>query len=140
MPTPAEIADRLEISDVLHAYAAAIDARDWESLTALFAPDAVLDYTASRGPRAVVGEAIEWLRSALSGFSVTQHLLANVRVTVEDDEATAVASYFNPMGRRTSEGLDLFFVGGSYRSRLRRTPGGWLIAEHLQGIDWMHRP
>ena len=45
-----EIADRLEIDQLLVRYVDAIDAKDWDLLDTVFTPDAHLDYSSSGGP------------------------------------------------------------------------------------------
>ena len=43
--------DRFAIEDLLQRYTTAIDDKDWDLLDTVFAPDAVLDYTTSGGPK-----------------------------------------------------------------------------------------
>jgi ketosteroid isomerase-like protein len=133
--------DRLQIDDLLSAYAAAVDAKDWDLLASLFTDDAVLDYTRSQGPRGSFVDVLPFLQQGLGLFSVTQHFITNRRIDVSGDRATSSAYLFNPMGREDGNGgLHLMLVGGRYDSRYERTPDGWRIAEHVAAIVWGPRP
>lgn len=131
-PSLRALADRLEITDLLTRYATALDGGDWDGARSVFAAGAVLDYTAFDGPRGEPAEVMAWVADALSGFDMSQHLLGNVQVVLDGDEATASCYVFNPMGQRGADGsLSLFYVGGTYHDRLRRTPDGWRITERV---------
>ncbi len=133
--------DRVQIDDLLTAYAAAIDAKDWDLLASLFTEEAVLDYTGSTGPRGSFGEVLPFLQQGLGLFSVTQHFITNRRIEVAGDRATSAAYLFNPMGRDDGDGgLDMMHVGGRYETRFERTPKGWRISEHVASIVWGPRP
>jgi 3-phenylpropionate/cinnamic acid dioxygenase small subunit len=132
-----EIADRIEIDDLLTRYATAVDTRDWDLYQTVFTPDALIDYTSSGGIRGELAEVTKWLSDALSGFSMSQHLVTNRDIRVAGDTATSRSYFYNPMGRIKRDGtLDLMFVGGYYRDQLRRTGDGWRIAERIQDTAW----
>jgi ketosteroid isomerase-like protein len=134
-------ADWHAIDDLLSAYAAAVDTKDWDQLRSLFAPDAVLDYTGSQGPRGSFDEALPFLQQGLGLFSVTQHFLTNRRITVDGDVAHSTAYLYNPMGRDDGQGgVQLLLVGGRYTSSYRRTTDGWRFAEHAVRVLWGPRP
>ncbi|HJP66702.1 MAG TPA: nuclear transport factor 2 family protein [Actinomycetota bacterium] len=133
--------DRREIDDLLSAYAAAIDAKDWDALRTLFADEAVLDYTGSSGPRGSFDEVLPFLQQGLGLFTMTQHLITNRQIAVDGDSARSSAYLFNPMGRDNDHGgLDLLLVGGRYETRYRRAGDRWRIAEHVATIVWGPRP
>jgi 3-phenylpropionate/cinnamic acid dioxygenase small subunit len=132
-----EIADRIEIDDLLTRYATAVDTRDWDLYQTVFTPGAFIDYTSSGGIRGELAEVTKWLSDALSGFSMSQHLVTNRDIRVAGDTATSRSYFYNPMGRTKRDGtLDLMFVGGYYRDQLRRTGDGWRIAERIQDTAW----
>ena len=136
--TEAELADRIEIDDLLTRYATAVDTRDWDLYRSVFTPDAVIDYTSSGGIRGKLAEVTEWLSDALSGFSLSQHMVTNRDIRVTGDAATSRSYFYNPMGRTKRDGtLALMFVGGYYRDRLRRTDTGWRIVERIQDTAWL---
>ena len=49
--TPDYIADRLQLLDLCTRYAVGVDRKDWELFRSCFTEDAVIDYTATGGPR-----------------------------------------------------------------------------------------
>lgn len=133
-----EIADRIEIDDLLTRYATAVDTRDWDLYQTVFTADALIDYTSSGGIRGGVAEMTKWLSDALSIFSMSQHLVTNRDIRVAGDTATSRSYFYNPMGRTKRDGtLELMFVGGFYRDQLRRTADGWRIAERIQDTAWL---
>jgi hypothetical protein len=134
------LADRLAIEDQLVRYCRAIDAGEWDLLDAVFTPDAVLDYTSSGGIRGVFPDVKAWLASVLPRFAVRQHYVTNREIAIDGDVATSRAYLYNPMGtRRPDGGTDLFFTGGEYRDRWRRTPDGWRIVERVETEWWRDR-
>lgn len=130
------VEDVLAIQRLLADYAAAIDGRDFDALGDVFLPDATLDYTSSGGPRDGFPAVRDWLAEALSAVDFTQHLVTNIRVDVDGDEATSSAYFFHPM----RAGDATFLVSGTYEDRLARTADGWRIAERVQTMLWSDPP
>ncbi|MDX1648846.1 MAG: nuclear transport factor 2 family protein [Myxococcota bacterium] len=123
--------DRLAIEEVLVRYCDAIDGRDFALLGRVFTPDAVLDYTASGGPRGRLPEVRDWLERALAPFELIQHVIGNLRVELDGDRARSRCYFTNPMGvPGRGRGMN-FLCGGIYRDVLVRTPEGWRIAERV---------
>lgn len=128
----AELKDRVEIEDLLTRYCAAIDAKQFDRLDAVFTEDAIIDYTRSGGIRDVFPAVKRWLEKALAPFQVVQHLVTNVRVEIDGDRARSVCYFFNPMGLpQPGGGVNTFFCGGIYRDQLLRTEQGWRIRERV---------
>ena len=136
--TPQEIADRIEIDDLITRYATAVDTKDWDLYRTVFTDDAVIDYTSAGGIRGSLGEVVEWLSHALKLFPMTQHLITNRHVVLEGDTATGRSYYYNPLGRPDGTGgMQLLFFGGYYNDRFRRTADGWRIAERVEETAWV---
>ena len=136
--TPQEIADRIEIDDLITRYATAVDTKDWDLYRTVFTDDAVIDYTSAGGIRGSLGEVVEWLSHALKLFPMTQHLVTNRHVVLEGDTATGRSYYYNPLGRPDGTGgMQLLFFGGYYNDRFRRTTDGWRIAERVEETAWV---
>jgi 3-phenylpropionate/cinnamic acid dioxygenase small subunit len=132
-----DVADRIEIDDLLTRYATAVDTKDWELYQTVFTADAVIDYTSSGGIRGGLAEVTKWLAESLAMLSMSQHLVTNRDVRVTGDTATSHSYLYNAMGRTKRDGtLDLMFVGGGYRDKLRRTNDGWRIIERVQDTAW----
>jgi ketosteroid isomerase-like protein len=129
--------DYEKIARLLTTYNRAIDAKDWDRYEAVFAPEAVIDYTGSGGIRGSRSEARAWVSQAMAGFAISQHVLANHDVVVEADVATAHSDFFGPVGKSDDAGgFTLLFVGGAYHDKLRRTGDGWLITERVEEMKW----
>ena len=85
-----EISDRLEITDVITRYTRAIDTRSWADLDDVFTEDAVLDYSAVGGPNAPLAESRAFIETGLAGFARYQHVIGQVSIPLDGDEARAV--------------------------------------------------
>lgn len=138
--TTAELADRLEIDDLLTRYAVAIDTKDWGLLATCFTPDAHIDYSAVGGAKGDYPEVAKWLEETLAMFPMTQHFVTNRHVTLEGDRATSRSYFYNPMGSPDGKGgLKVFFVGGYYNDVFARTADGWRIVERIEENAWFDR-
>jgi 3-phenylpropionate/cinnamic acid dioxygenase small subunit len=137
LSTP-EIADRIEIQDLLTRYAAALDQKDWAKLDTCFTPDAEVDYTSTGGTKGRWPEVRKWLEMALAPFPMTMHFISNSTVELSGDRARARTYVINPMGFRNPDGsLHLFTVGAYYVDELTRTPAGWRIAKRFEEQAFM---
>jgi len=128
--------DHAQIEAVLMAYTTALDERDWRALEDVFVPEASADY-------GVVGEfhgrtaVIEVVRNFLQRCGPTQHLLGNIRTTVQSDEAQArcyIQAIHAGIGEHLSQTMTLW---GEYRDRLERREEGWRILHrelHVQHV------
>src|SRR5262245_14162958 len=89
----AAAADRLELAELLHRYAWAIDSGDWALLAQVFTEDAEADFSSvgqyvegestTRGRDAIVA----WLRAALAPFPDVLHFMSNQLVEIDGDRA-----------------------------------------------------
>jgi len=128
-----EIADRIEIQDLLTRYSKAIDNKDWNLLDTCFTPDAHVDYVSSGGIAGSYPEAREWLSKALSVFPVTLHAISNSEIVLKGDKATGRTMVNNPMGFKNPDGsLHVFTVWAWYEDELVRTQAGWRIAKRVE--------
>jgi 3-phenylpropionate/cinnamic acid dioxygenase small subunit len=136
------LATRAAISDVIVAYATAVDTRDWTSFRQLFTDDAVIDYTASYGIAGGPDEITRWISSLMTLELVpdTMHAITNVRISVAGDTAAAWAYYVNP--DVMTVGADepyLLFNAGRYSIALRQAGGRWRISRLDAEIMFSHR-
>jgi len=128
------ITDRIEITDLLTRYARAVDRRDWDLYRTVFTPGARIDYTSAGGIEAGVHEMCDWLKSALSMFESTQHMVSNVDISIGGDTAEVEAMFHNPM--KLPDG-NVWLTGGWYHHRLVRTAGGWLSESLIEESSYM---
>ncbi|WP_244928825.1 nuclear transport factor 2 family protein [Nocardioides sp. W7] len=113
--------DRTALVELLAVFAAATDARDWDTITSLLTEDCVA--YGARGPQAVVRR----MQDHLGGVGPTQHLLGNHRVTVTGDEARAL-TYGRVHHVGAGPMADSFYEClGEYDDRWVRTAAGWRL-------------
>ena len=129
-----EISDRMEISDLLARYSAAIDGSRWDDLDRLFTPDAVIDYTEMGGIRGSLAEQKDFLAAAMPGFAGFQHLTATSTFDIDGDVARVRTICFNPMVVKDEH--QVLFCGLWYRDVLVRTADGWRIRERHEDRGW----
>jgi hypothetical protein len=116
-------ADRLELAELMHRYAWAIDKWEWELLDDVFTEDAEVDFssvgqyvsgdTILRGRQAIV----TWLRNSIQPFPDVLHFLSNQIVALDGDEAR-ITTYMQVLHLP---------MGGIYHSVAIRTAAGWRI-------------
>jgi hypothetical protein len=133
--TPQEVADRVEILDLLARYSTVVDRGAWDQMNALFTADAVLDFTATGGICGSAVEHQEFNAQVLTGFASTQHVMGLPTVTVHGDTATSRSICFNPM---VVDDQHVFFVGLWYDDELVRTADGWRFRARTQQKSFFH--
>lgn len=126
-------ADRHEIEHILDLYATIIDAREYERLTEVFLPDAVLDYSSSGAEPGPLHPVAAWIEKGLGLFARSQHMIVNKQVELAGERATSRSLFFNPLVARDG---NVMFVGGEYRDSWLRTPVGWRIIERVEETSW----
>lgn len=130
MPDIQTLLDERAIYRQLCRFAEAMDRREWQGLDTVMLDDAVADYGLGRrvGRAAIVAE----MRAFLDDCGPTQHLLANVVIDVDGDEAVSTA-YVADMHVGTGDRSHLTFrTLGDYRDSWIRTDAGWRIAERIK--------
>ena len=121
-----QLRDRLTITDVVNSMGTLADLGQYEQLQQLFTDEVTVDYT-SLFPGEVQNISSEQLmtqwQSTLPGFDATQHLITNHQISIDGDEAQAIAYV-----RATHKlGDEMWVVGGYYVNELVRTDEGWKL-------------
>lgn len=117
----AEAADRMEITELLHRYAWAVDNGDFELFAEVFTSDATVDFGSVdqyvEGDSVVKGlPAIRaWFAKALEPFPGVLHFMTNHRIALAGDEARS----------ETLMQVLHMSMGGIYRGHAVRTKDGW---------------
>lgn len=132
--------DRAAISDVVNAYATAVDGRDWDLFRSLFAERLFLDFRSfhpSLYREISIDELVEMTR-LIAGFDATQHLSANHVHRFAGDRATCV-SYMHAGHFLKRDGEDhACFLYGFYTYELERGFEGWKIDRYGLQITAQH--
>src|SRR3546814_6895368 len=82
-----QISDRIELEQLVVAYAYAIDERAFERLDRIFTPDAHIDYRAAGGIAGSYPEIRKWLPEALGIFPGYMHFIGNFAFDIDGDSA-----------------------------------------------------
>ena len=132
-----EMSDRFEIQDMLYRYADIIDRKASAELNDIFTADAHIDYTAFGGSVGDLPTTIAFLNEALPAFGATQHLNANMQITVSGDTASGRVMCFNPMAMQVGEETQVFMLGLWYIDRYQRTDSDWRISHREEEKSWV---
>ena len=127
-------ADHLDISAVIYRLARAMDDRNWSLLQTCFTYDAEGDFATGRaqGIDAIRAEYAAFLTS----FEATQHLIANIEVSITGDTALATSA-FQAQHVRTIDGAPThFLIGGRYTDAFTRERLGWRIRRRTVRSVW----
>ena len=136
-----EISDRLEIQDLCYRYAEIIDSKDFDALrTDVFTEDAHIDYGVFGGSVGGLEETITFLKQAMATevFPAHQHLNANIRISLDGDEASGRVMCFNPQEMALPDGgKQLFMLGLWYVDTYKRTAQGWRMTSRVEEKSWV---
>lgn len=132
-----EIADKLEINELLARYCHALDQKDWSAFHAVFLPDSTLDFTAFGGPKGSPSDLENYFKPILESLANTQHTVSTVKVDLAGDSASARSAAIVPMTAKTPDGQESTFVSGLwYEDELVRKAEGWRIKTRTQVRGW----
>lgn len=129
-----QLLDERAIVATTIAYCWAIDNRQWDTLRErVFLPDA----TAMLGSELHGIESIvSRINRALAPLDVSQHMVSNHEVTINNDTATC-RCYFQAQHVRTlAEGGSNYIVAGIYADDFVRTDAGWRIKRRELAVLW----
>jgi uncharacterized protein (TIGR02246 family) len=118
--------DRLEINDLFVRYATALDTGDVETIVSCFAEDAALHspivgtYEGHKGIR----EFAERFARLRQGGTQLRHMLSNLAVTIDGDQARATCYLLTLM---TCNGQSSVRPPGRYDCQLVRVKGTWVF-------------
>src|SRR5687768_9911862 len=118
-----DTADRVELAELMHRYALAIDTAHFNDLREVFTADASVDFgsvdqyvegaTGVSGIEAIVG----WFRTVLAPFPDVLHFMSNHVIDLDGDRARV----------RTCMHVMHMAMGGVYDAQAVRSPEGWRI-------------
>ena len=127
--------DERDITAVLHRYATALDHKDWGLLSNCFVADATAHYETIGNLEGYL--AIETVcLQALKNMSRTQHLIANIDITVDGDKARSSCYLHAKHVRPNTPGGDNNIIAGQYEDDWVRTTPGWRIRHRTLHVWW----
>jgi len=119
---------------LLERYFAAIDARDWATVSDCFTHDSVSSYGMAAGPFHGGKAVAEFISRTLEGCDSTLHALGNWVLKVEGDTAlieshAVVSLHFSAKGLVSTRGI-------RYRDTARRADGRWCFTGRVHEPLW----
>ncbi len=119
------IEDRLEIQDLMIAYAHAVDTvSDIDAVLDVFTPDAVFDLSGIGLTPQIGHEGIRaFFTNVFANMAHHAHYLTNFAVTAYDGDTASMRAYVIGMG--TGKDGSGVTVHGRYYFDVRRTTAGW---------------
>lgn len=138
----AAIEDRLAVIDLMSAYTAGIDSRDWDSWRALFTDPLTWDFeSAGLGPayETTPKAHADFMASGFASFIATHHAATNHRVTLDGDRARIQAHIHAEhwvAPELVAPKDNCWLVTGFYDDQAVRTPEGWRLARVRLTINY----
>jgi 3-phenylpropionate/cinnamic acid dioxygenase small subunit len=129
-----QVADKLEIHELLARYARGVDTKDWALYRSVFTPDATIDYSSAGAIAGTRDEVAAWLEAGFVDIPMTQHFISNVEIELDGDRAKVRAMFYNPM--QLPGMSDLSYCGGYYDHDLVRTADGWKSERLVEHNQW----
>ena len=132
------IADKLAIIELFNQFGMAIDLRDWDSFRNLFADSVQFDYSSIGEVAGILqpDDITNTARKDLGGFNVTQHVITNHLIEIDNDTATCNA-HVRAMHLLLNEKIEpLLEIGGYYTAELIRVNSNWKIKSWKFSILW----
>jgi 3-phenylpropionate/cinnamic acid dioxygenase small subunit len=133
-----DLLEQARINQVLLQYATLLDARDWAGLDDVFTADASVNY---HGVGAFDGRSaiVSVIQQFLDQCGSTQHMIGNVRISVDGNGARAKCYLQATHAGQGSHAGKTMTVWGEYCDRLQLRPEGWrivhreLFVQHVEG-------
>ncbi|MFK7842070.1 MAG: nuclear transport factor 2 family protein [Sphingorhabdus sp.] len=127
------VADKLECTELVTRVARGIDRCDAAILEKLFHPDATDDHGIFVG---TASDFIAWVIPLLQTMKRTQHVIGQVLIEVDGDQA-AGESYFLAHHQFDGPEGEVFMVAaGRYLDRFEKRNGNWKISHRHAVYDW----
>lgn len=131
----ARLLDKQDCVELVHKLARAIDRCDADLVRSVFHPDATDDHGMFKGTAA---DFVPWVMEVLAGMRRTQHVIGNVLVEVDGNNARGEAYFIAHHCLPGADGAgDTFMVAaGRYLDRFEKRAGEWRIAHRGAVYDW----
>lgn len=131
--------DQLAIVATVNEIGRAADMRDWSRLREQFSDEVLVDYTSLTGgqpARINADDLIASWQAFLPGFTVTQHMVASHRVSVNGERATVLSQFIATHRLAGATGGELWTLGGHYRHSLRKIGAAWKVDAITMTWSW----
>lgn len=141
--TAAQLSDRQDICDVLHAYCRAVDDNRPDDVVALFTDDCTYDYGGDLGTFSTKEFAYKFFRSGTDKiYKRSAHYLSNIEIAFTGPDTATGISYVNAWHEFHDDLVDAWLYG-RYVDAYTRTGDGWRICSRrveTMGVENWPRP
>lgn len=148
--SPARIADRLQIQDVVYRWCRAVDRLDAQGMLDVFWPGAIDSHGPYIGP---VEGLVEWILQRHKPIGISSHFIGNLLIEFVEEDVALVESYVRTIQQYPAHakqqlaqltggeagGADAamdMFTSSRYIDRMERRHGEWRIARRDLAQDW----
>jgi 3-phenylpropionate/cinnamic acid dioxygenase small subunit len=131
--------DRAAIAEMQLRYATGVDTRNWRLFRSCFTDEIETDFPSavdSVPQRMKADDWVEVVRRTIDGMKTTQHVITNLVITLNGDEATCVAYVQARHHLPNNEGGSDQVMYGYYTNRFVRTVGAWKIRARKLTVTW----
>lgn len=150
--TPARLADRAMIQDLVYGWCRAVDRLDYEEILRVFHPGAIDSHGPYIGP---IEGLVDWIRERHKPITFSSHFIGNMLIEFSDDDTALVESYVRTIqhypahakeqlaqltgGTQGPEGRAMdMYTSSRYLDRVERRDGVWKIARRDLIQDWKY--
>lgn len=124
-----------DITELSYLYMRGLDRWDAQLLHSVFFEDAYCEYGFIN---CNATDFIEFALGALQSHTANQHMVGNILIDVEGDEAFGEV-YFNAYHKvKTDKGFEDIIIAGRYLDRYEKRQGVWKMAYRSEIVDWSH--
>ncbi len=122
-----------DIYELSCQYMRGLDRTDAKLLRSVFFDDAYCEYGFINGS---ADDFVNYAISSLQEHKANQHMIANVLIDIEDDEAFGEV-YFQAYHKVMIEGVyQDILISGRYLDRYEKREGVWKMAYRAEIVDW----
>lgn len=133
-PSPAGLAARAAITDVLHRYCRSMDRMDKPLALSCWHPDGTDEHTPLYAGSAV--GFVDWVWEVHRPMILTRHTLTNILIELDGDQAWS-ESYWTVLLRvKRDSGIVDIWGGGRYIDHHRCIDGVWAMQHRRSVHDW----
>jgi hypothetical protein len=148
--SPARLADRFEIQDLIYRWCRAVDRLDRAGMLDVFHPGAIDSHGPYIGP---VEGLVDWIFERHKPIAVSSHFVGNLLIEFASEDVALVESYVRTIQQypphakaqlaqltggaagRADTAMDMF-TSSRYLDRVERRQGRWRIAHRTLVQDW----
>ncbi len=130
-PTLNELAEKMAIMEIIHAYARGVDRADSEILKSTCWGDAEVDYGGYQG---LAHPFCESLPSAIKNYKNTQHQVSNTLIFLDGPNNASVESYVTAHHLRP-DNTEMTYIG-RYLDKMEKRKGVWKIKFRKIVMTW----